>query len=94
MKLDKEQIGLIKEKFKEDFSQPYITAYRFETLGTLKEESYENFELQAGESLEDVCIRIYIAHRLPKDVKLPAEYHGLRIFYKMAGRFRTLYQNK
>ncbi len=91
-----EEASKIKEAFKNEFSKSQYGKYvrDFGRISTLREAISQwnfRFELKTDESLEDLCLRIYLSKDTPLGLGLPPEYNGLRIFYKKTGRFESLY---
>ena len=89
MKLRLDQV----EKVYEDFLNDYLCEepqhrhnyVRYDGLFKLRNiQKYGlRFNLGDGESLEDSCIFVRLDKNHPEDLNLPAEYHGLRVFYEV-----------
>ena len=90
MGLKPDEIKKVKEDFKQDyfFKAPfnnYINGIGITTLCIQKEILHKNLDLNTGESLDDLCLSIYLKEEPPKDLNLPSEYKGVRVFYTKMG---------
>ena len=47
-------------------------------------------ELRDGETLDDLCLSVTLRKEAPQELKLPSEYRGVRVFYKVVGEIRAL----
>lgn len=85
------------EPIQEDLIQKYMlgdpdnfSGCGISNLRVRKEIKKDKFELRAGESLDDLCLSVMFRKEPPKDLELPSEYRGVRVFYEVIGEVRAL----
>ena len=95
MGLSIDQLKSIKDEFQQKyiFNEPYseyVNGCGISNLKCMRDLRKRNVDLIAGESLEDLCLSVYLIKEPPKDLKLPSEYMGVRVFYEGIGEIMAL----
>ncbi len=79
--------GEFQEKYldKEEPYHQYINSCGVSSLNTRRIFRRDSFVLEAGESLDDLCLVVHLKEAPPADLDLPARYQGARVFYDVVG---------
>lgn len=90
MGLEHKVVQKLKEDFKQEYASKepynnYINGIGITILRVQKETVRKQFKLKKGETLDDLCLSVYLKEELPKDLDLPSEYKGVRVFYTKMG---------
>ena len=86
-----DRITEIKRDFQKEYldtEQPYhqyINSCGVSSLNTRRIARKDSIELEAGESLDDLCLVVFLKEAPPADLDLPARYQGARVFYNVVG---------
>ena len=83
MGLSMQQVVQIKDRLKEEYSgKPqgkYMSAYGIFSLRGTK---FDEGKLSMGESLDDLCLVVYLEEEPPADLGFPSRYKDVRVFYE------------
>jgi hypothetical protein len=79
----------IKEEFQKTylFSEPYKRYTNGCGVSKIKIQ-HSDVKLNEGESLDDLCLSVYLKEEPPKSLDFPSEYKGVRVFYECVGEFK------
>lgn len=94
-----EEVKQIRTRLQEEYSKPpydeYVQGYATSNLNVLQMFG-KKFSLKSGESLEDLCISVFLKKEPPKDLALHSEFEGVRVFYDKATTYtaRPAYPEK
>lgn len=79
-----EEVNEIRKRLKEEYSKPpydeYVKNLATTRLSVLKMLG-KYVALNSSESLDDLCISVFLKKEPPKDLTLHAEFEGVRVFY-------------
>ena|SRR3989338_9464168 len=84
-----DRITEIKREFKREYfdkEKPYlqyINGCGISSLNTRRIYRRDSFELEAGESLDDLCLVVFLKEAPPAGLDLPVKYQGARVFYNV-----------
>ena len=91
MSITKEQLRPIKKEFQEIYmhTEPYKKYTNGCGISKIKVKQ-NDLDLKEGESLDDLCLSVFLREEPPKSLDLPSEYKGVRVFYEVVGEIRAL----
>jgi len=83
----RDEIISIKKEFQKEYflKEPYLQYVNGCGISRLGKVKQEDFKLKDGETLDDLCILVTLSKKAPKEVYLPSEYKGIRVFYEVVG---------
>ncbi len=90
MGLSEQQLKPIKEDFMAKYLtvaplSEYFSGCGISNLRIKQETTKSVLPLRKGESLDDLCLHVLLNREPSKDIKLPSEYRGVRVFYQVVG---------
>ena len=94
MGLSTEQIEPIKIQFVQDYllREPYsnyVNMVGVSNLGMMQSQG-EEFDLNADETLADLCIGVGFKEQPPEGLEFPTKFQGVRVFYQEFGELKPL----
>lgn len=90
MGLTMDEIKPVQKQFVQEYMMTspydqYVNGCGVSSLSTKQDHEGIEINLREGESLDDLCLSVFLKKSPPKDLELPAEYEGVKVFYEVVG---------
>lgn len=86
MGLTRQEVKALAKRFYKEYglaNTGYVNGCGVSRVGSLDPEC-------SDAERNDYCIQVLLSEKLPKNIKLPPNYRGVRVFYKITGKLRAL----
>lgn len=91
MKMTLDEIAVIKNEYVQDYynKEDYKGYINGVGISNLKlSVGKEEISLKEGETLDDLCLDVYLIKKLPEGLTMPSEYKSIRVFYTLISEIK------
>ena len=74
-----------KYRYSEPYNQ-YVFSCGVSAVNAARDSRKKDLHLREGESLEDLCLIVYLEKKPPTYLEFPSEYRGVRVVRKFMGK--------